>query len=88
MHIERATLPPGTYNATRNYKYADLFTAIKQSPEWHAVSLTDIGGDTPAMKQKALHSCAKVRHLQVQTRVRGERMFIRVRPGTLTEGGN
>lgn len=80
MKIER-TPPPG--RKPRRGRYSDLFAALAVAPgEWLAVPVEEIGGRTDTKKQVNLHQAAWLRGLRINTAVRADRMFIRLRTET------
>lgn len=76
--IEHETLSPAA--PRRCYKYSPLFDALTASPNWHSIALTDIGGPSPTRKRLAIHLAARNRGLRINTAVRDERLWVRIRP--------
>ena len=82
MNIAVAANPPASLplGRSRNNKYAAIFEAIAQTPDWYTVPASEITGATNHQKQRALHAAAFFRTIKIQTAVRNDILYVRRRP--------
>ncbi len=76
MNIER--IAPPSFRPHRSY--TEVIQAITSVPgEWVRIPYSEVRGETSAARQSSIHQAATVRGLQVETTIRGEFLYVRLK---------